>query len=69
MEKPLLRATPVRDNPKSTPRLNPPRHDGSRFRRRAFGGICSSHGTETETDAAAVTDNWVLLGKKIEFPY
>lgn len=38
MEKPLLRATPVRDIPKSTPRLNPPLHFGSFFRRRALGG-------------------------------
>jgi hypothetical protein len=38
MEKPLLRARPVRDIPKSTPRLNPPLHLGSLFRRRALGG-------------------------------
>jgi len=37
--KPLLRATPERDSPKSTPRLNPPLHSGSFFRRRALGGI------------------------------
>lgn len=38
---PLLRARPVRDIPKSTPTLNPPLQLGSRFRRRAFGGISS----------------------------
>lgn len=37
--KPLLRATPERDSPRSTPRLNPPLHSGSFFRRRALGGI------------------------------
>ena len=40
-EKPLLRARPVRDNPKSTPTLNPPLQLESRFRRRAFGGSSS----------------------------
>ena len=38
-EKPLLRARPVRDIPKSTPRLNPPVQCGLCFRRRAFGRI------------------------------
>lgn len=59
--KPLLMATPVRASPKSTPRLKPPRHDELRCRRMAFGGICSSHGTETGTDSAAVTNNCVPL--------
>lgn len=62
-EKPLLRATPVRENPKSTPKLKPPRHEGSRFRRMAFGGIRSSHGTETDADAPL---NSVLRGIEIE---
>lgn len=38
-EKPLLRARPVRDIPKSTPRLNPPVQCGLYCRRRAFGRI------------------------------
>ena len=40
IEKPLLSARPVRDIPKSTPRLNPPLQLGSLFRRRALGGSC-----------------------------
>lgn len=38
MEKPLLRASPVREVPRSTPRLKPPLQWGSSLRRRALGG-------------------------------
>lgn len=40
--KPLLIARPVRASPKSTPRLKPPLHVESRFRRMAFGRISST---------------------------
>lgn len=40
--KPLLMARPVRASPKSTPRLKPPLHVESRFRRMAFGRISST---------------------------
>ena len=43
-QKPLLIARPVRDNPKSTPKLNPPHQSGSCFLRRAFGGISPCNG-------------------------
>lgn len=52
-QKPLLRARPVRDNPKSTPRLNPPLHSESFFRLVAFG-------SNSSTD-----DNAPILGPKL----
>lgn len=44
-------ARPVREEPRSTPRLNPPRHEESCFLRWAFGGISSS-----KDKAAAFSD-------------
>lgn len=55
-EKPLLRARPVRDSPKSTPRLNPHLQCGSFFRRRTFGGNSSA------SEAANAGGVWLRKG-------
>jgi len=54
VEKPLLRASPVRDVPRSTPRLKPPLHCGSSLRRRALGG--------SSTEEIAVLHLQIRLG-------